>query len=127
MEEVKDVWSEVIALKDKETRTKGAINTLTKSELEVIIGTAVITGANDNFLKQIFYDLGKTRYRLFDWIAMLLDGRYKGYGCNESSKIATQIFSHYFLKAEGNVDRFLAYLTFKDYLRNDEYKRIIVR
>ena len=127
MEEVKDAWLEVMALKKKETRTQGVANTLTKGELETIIDTAVITGANDNFLKQIFYDLGKTRYRLFDWIAMLLDGRYKGYGCNESSKIATQIFSHYFLKAEGNVDRFLAYLTFKDYLRNDEYKRIIVR
>jgi hypothetical protein len=127
MEEVTDAWSEVMALKKKETRTRGVANTLTKGELETIIDTAIMAGANDDFSAQIYYDLGIARYRLFDWIAMLLDGRYKGYGCNENSKFATQIFSHYFLKAEGNVDQFIAYLAFKDYRRNDEYKRIIVK
>lgn len=46
----KDLWKKVMALKSKETRTKGVANTLTEDEISTIIATMEVLGASKYFI-----------------------------------------------------------------------------
>jgi hypothetical protein len=72
------LWNEVISKGRKQE--KGTINKLDKDELTTIIATAEAFGCNSAFISQIFWDLYTAKYKLYDWIGMLLTDRYKGYG-----------------------------------------------
>jgi hypothetical protein len=81
-DEIKDrLWKEVVRKGRKQER--GATNKLTGDELITIVATADAFGCNYNFIRQIVFDLGVAKYKLWDWIGMLLTDRYKGYGETE--------------------------------------------
>jgi len=72
------LWDAVM-LKGKK-QEKGITHNLTHDEVETIVATAMALGSHENFVKQAYWDLTVAKYKLFDWIAMLVQGRNKGYG-----------------------------------------------
>lgn len=97
-------WEKVMAMKTKDTRHKGVANTLTDDELNTILGTIDFFG--DNYQQDIF-DLKVARYRVFDWLAM----RVQGLGAPTS----TQVLVYSFLKSEVDIDKWIDDLRTTDY------------
>jgi hypothetical protein len=97
-------WDKVMACKKADTRHKGVANTLTDDEMETIIATIDFFG--DPYQQDIF-DLRIARYRVFDWLAMRVQGR----GAPESTKV----LAHSFLKVGGDIDKFVDDLRSSDY------------
>lgn len=97
-------WDKVMACKPADKRHKGVANTLTMDELNTIIATIDFFG--DNYQQDIF-DLKIARYRIFDWLAMRVQGR----GAPESTKV----LAYSFLKVAGDVDKFIDDLRVTDY------------
>jgi hypothetical protein len=78
-EDLKDkLWKEVVEKGRKQE--KGTINRLNEDELTTIVATADAFRCNPKFISQIAWDLSTAKYKLYDWIGMLLSDRYKGYG-----------------------------------------------
>jgi hypothetical protein len=78
-EDLKDkLWKEVMEKGRKQE--KGIANILNEDELTTIVATAEDFWCNPNFIRQIAWDLSTAKYKLYDWIGMLLSDRYKGYG-----------------------------------------------
>jgi hypothetical protein len=97
-------WDKVMAMKSKDTRHKGVANTLTNDELQPILGTIDFFG--DNYQQDIF-DLKIARYRVFDWLAMRVQGR--------GAPISTKVLVHSFLKVDGDIDKWIDDLRTTDY------------
>lgn len=95
-----------MAMKPKDTRHKGVANTLTDDELNTILGTIDFFG--DNYQQDIF-DLKVARYRIFDFLAMCVMGDRVG------SPDATKVLVHSFLKADGDIDKWIEDLQTTDY------------
>lgn len=106
-------WEKVMAAKSKDKRHKGVANTLTDDELNTIIGTIDFFG--DNYQQDIF-DLKLARYRVFDWLAMRVQGR----GAPESTKV----LAYSFLKVDGDIDKWIDDLRVTDYDIDNSWKSI---
>jgi len=101
-------------------------NNLVDDEIRTIIATMEFFGVSELFQQQCEHDLTVPRFRVFDWICMLLDGRCTGYpdGGEANNKLATKVIAHSFLKSEGDVDKFIADLRYSDYELDRSYERI---
>lgn len=99
-----ETWDKVMACKKADTRHKGVANTLTLDEIETIVATVDFFG--DDYRQDVF-DLKQARYRVFDWLAMRVQGR----GAPESTKV----LAYSFLKVEGDIDKFIDDLRSTDY------------
>lgn len=119
-----EAWKQVMKLKNKETRTRDIRNTLKPDEINTIIATMDFFGAHDNFLRQTISDLTMARFRVFDWIAMCLDGRCTGYGDDTLNIEATKVIAHSFLKSEADIDKWIEDLRITDYQIDQSYTRI---
>lgn len=106
-------WDKVMACKKADTRHKGVANTLTNDEIETIIATIDFFG--DEYRQDIF-DLKAARYRVFDWLAMRVQGR----GAPESTKV----LAYSFLKVGGDIDKFIQDLRETDYDIVDEWREV---
>lgn len=82
------------------------MNNLTEDEITTVIATVDYFGGST---KQVYFDLTVARYRVFDALAMCVMGD-RWY-----SKPATQVLVYAFLKAEGDVDKWIADLRSTDY------------
>ena len=65
-------WQAVMSKKKNDDRHKGVANTLTDDELETIIATIDFFGGD---YRQDIFDLKVARHRVFDWLAMRVQGR----------------------------------------------------
>lgn len=74
----KEAWEKVMEHGRKLER--GTIHQLSDTDLLSIFGTADFWDVNDKFLKQVVFDLESPKYKIYDWLAMLLNGRIRGYG-----------------------------------------------
>lgn len=124
MEQITNAWDRVMALKSKETRTNDIANTLKDDEIETMVATAEFFGCSDGFLGLMIFDLRTARYRLFDWIAMLLNGRHSN---QPNAMLITKVFAHSFLKVDGDVDKFILDLRESDYDVDNSYERIVLK
>ena len=97
-------WDKVMACKPADKRSKGVANNLTDDELETIVATIDFFG--DEY-RQDIWDLKAARYRVFDWLAMRVQGR----GAPESTKV----LAYAFLEAKGDIDQFITNLREHDY------------
>lgn len=124
-----DTWRAVMAHeKDDRRHVRGDVaNDLRDDEVETILATYDLFGCSPQMLRQIMSDLASAsylkacglwalapRYRVFDWLAMMVQtgdetlhkhGAYAG----------TQVMVHSFLKCGGDVDRFIEDLRVSDY------------
>jgi len=106
-------WDKVMAMKPKDTRHKGVANTLTDDEIQTIIGTVDFFG--DDYRQDVF-DLKVARYRVFDWLAMRVQGR----GAPESTKVLV----HSFLKVDGDIDKWVEDLRVTDYDIDESWREV---
>lgn len=114
-----ETWDKVMALKDAgRSEAKGSANQLSIEDLETIIGTIDFFGGN---YQMDIFDLRVARYRVFDWLAMRVQGRHSG---SEGDKEATKVLVHSFLKSEGVPSKFIDDLRSTDYDIDDSYKSI---
>ncbi|MFA5407041.1 MAG: hypothetical protein WC307_06815 [Candidatus Nanoarchaeia archaeon] len=120
----KDSWTEVMALRRKETRTKGCANTLRRDEVETILATMEFFGADDYLMRQAHLDLTLPRYRVFDWLAMCIDGRRTIGKGHPSNDLPIKVIAHSFLKAQGDIDKFITDLRETDYDLDQSYEAI---
>lgn len=98
-------WEQVMACKKADTRHKGIANNLRDDEIETIL--SLIDFFGDDYRLDIF-DLKTARYRVFDWLAMKVQGRRSG---DDSTKVL--VYS--FLKVNGDIDKFIEDLRVSDY------------
>jgi hypothetical protein len=110
-----NVWGQIIDLKSKDTRHKGVANNLTKDELDTILATLEFFGVDN--LNLVFFDLKGARYRVFDWLAMAVQGRIQ-------NKEAVKVLAYSFLKVEGDIDRWIQDLRETDYDVNHSYQKL---
>lgn len=110
---VESTWDKVMACKKADTRSKGVANNLTDDELEAIVGTIDFFG--DDY-RQDVWDLRTARYRVFDWLAMRVQGR----GAPESTKVL--VYS--FLKVKGDIDKWIEDLRVTDYDIDEAWRKL---
>lgn len=110
----KSIWEQVMALKTKDTRHQGVANTLTPDEIETIAATADFFGED---VRQIVWDLKVAKYRVFDWLAMAVHGRIE-------SESAKKVFAYSFIKANGDIDKWIDDLRVTDYEANTKWEAI---
>lgn len=127
-------WDKVMSFKKADKRNVGGANNLTTDEVETIIATIDFFGGK---ITQDLADLGSVevqrniagrvitpfapRYRVFDWLAMRVQGRHSG---NAQDINATKVLAHSFIKSKGDVDKFIQDLRETDYDVDDSYKNI---
>lgn len=114
-EEPQSTWDKVMAMKPKDTRHKGVANTLTDDELQTILATIDFFG--DSYQQDIF-DLKVARYRVFDWLAMRVQGR----GAPESTKV----LAYSFLKVDGDIDKWIDDLRVTDYDMDESWREVVL-
>lgn len=87
-----EAWSEVMRLGRK--REYGSTHNLSELEVRTIVATAEYFAGE--YYQQVIFDLTRAKYKIFDWLAMLIDGRDDG-NCH-----MTQVFTYAYLKADGH-------------------------
>lgn len=113
------VWSQVMALKKNDDRCKGVANTLTDDEIETVIATVDFFGGD---YRQDILDLRNFgRYRVFDWLAMRIQGRHSG---SVHDVNATKVLAHSFIKSNGVTSAFIQDLRETDYDMDESYKEL---
>lgn len=108
----KETWHKVMACKKADNRHQGVANTLTEDEIATICATFEFFGAELTTMQQIYYDLTAPRYRVFDWLAMMVMGRTDD---DTFSEAGTKVMVHSLLKCNGNIDQFINDLRVTDY------------
>lgn len=103
-------WERVMALKGAGvSEAKGFANTLSEDDRQTIYATIDFFGGS---YQQDIFDLKIAQYRVFDWLAMRIQGRHSG---SENDKVATQVLVYSFLKAGGVPSKFIDDLRVTDY------------
>lgn len=112
-------WDNVMALKDAgKAEAKGVANTLDDDDLNTICGLVDFFGGD---YRQDIFDLRTARYRVFDWLAMRVQGRHSG---SEADKEATKVLAYSFIKSGGVPSKFIEDLRITDYDIDHSYKEI---
>lgn len=115
-----DAWNQVMRLRARGAKeANGVANTLTRDDLNTILGTADFFGASEAEMAQIWSDLAFCRYRVFDWLAMAIHGRC---ACDT----AVKVFVYSFLKAEGVPSDFIRDLQTTDYDIDRSWESVIL-
>jgi hypothetical protein len=115
-----DAWKQVMALRAKgKAESNGVANTLTRDDINTILGTADFFGASEGDMALIYTDLAFCRYRLFDWLAMAINGRL-------SCDTAVKVFVYSFLKADGVPSAFVRDLQTTDYDIDTSWESVIL-
>lgn len=115
MKENSSTWDKVMALKPNDDRQKGGANTLTRDDMECILGTVDFFGGD---YRQDYFDLHPEarpfapKFRVFDWLAMRLHGRHSD---REAEKTVNKVLAHSFIKTNGVVSEFIKDLQTTDY------------
>lgn len=110
-----ETWDKVMAMKPKDTRHEGVANTLTRDELETILGTVDYFGGS---IKQTWSDLKIIRYRVFDFLGMCVMGN------RIDSEDAVKVLVYSFLKVDGDINKWIDDLRVTDYDMDDSWKEI---
>ena len=104
---------------DSITRNRDSpANDLKEDEVTTIVATLDFFLVNRNYLRQCMFDLnGLPRYRVFDWLAMQLFGRWEGYGENDEelkrAKMVIKKMIEIYLETK-NVHKFINELRVRD-------------
>lgn len=93
-------------------------NILNREQVNTILATLSFFDVNNKFLAQCNFDLSTAKYRIFDWLAMCIYGRWSGYGETEEElkthKTLILKFSEIYLKCNGDSIKFVNELATRD-------------
>lgn len=106
-----DYWQAV--MKAGRKHNKGITHKIDRNGVQAIVGTLDFFGASQTYLQQTMFDLTRAKYKIYDWLAMGLNGRCDDN--NTQNKQALRVIVHSFLKAEGNEHKFIEDLQQTDY------------
>jgi hypothetical protein len=109
-------WEKVMAMESKDKRHSGLANNLTIDELQCVLGTIDFFGGRwqaDSF------DLQVPKYRVFDWLAMRVQGRG-----GPSEQESTKVLVYSFLKVDGDIDKWLNDLQTTDYDIDEKWREL---
>ena len=110
----KSTWDRIMSHKKDDTRHRGVANTLNRDEIETLLATIDFFGGN---VKLAMFDLNGARYRIFDWLAMGVNGRI-------GSDTASKVLAYSFLKSNGDINTFIDDLRISDYQVMTEWENI---
>lgn len=118
------IWSTIMNLQEAgKNEAIGVANTLDLDDIETIIATIDYFGGE---YKQDIFDLKIAKYRVFDWLAMRVNGRRSGEDASsyEGDKLATRVLAHSFIKSGGVPSKFIQDLRETDYDIDTSYESI---
>lgn len=122
---MESIWTQVMKLKSASAKEESkGVNMLTDDELEAILGTIDFFGGDYH---QDYFDLAANakpfapRYRVFDWLAMRVQGRHSG---SEAETTVTKVLVHSFIKAGGVPSKFIQDLRETDYDMDHSWESI---
>jgi len=104
-EKRKDLHETVMKLGQE--RETGTTHELSEDQLRTVLATADFF-TQDGYTDQVKFDLVNARYKIYDWIAMLLDGR------DDGNERLTQVMASAYIRAT-DVEGFIQNLRRKDY------------
>ncbi len=120
------VWREVIRL--GRLQEKKECNELDQDDITTILATIDFFGASNIWMKQTYFDLSKKakpispRFKVFDWLAMCIDGRNDDDRKQNEAGLKVLVYS--FLKVKGNVKKFIEDLRLTDYQVNTKWEEV---
>jgi len=115
-----DLWEKILETgKEKE---KGITNKLTGDGLEAILATMMQFNASEIWLQQTYWDLKTAKYKVYDWLAMCVMSRNDD--DRERNNIPLKILVNSYLKAEGDVEKFIEDLRYSDYDEDESWQKI---
>jgi hypothetical protein len=79
-------------------KEKGIVNKLTKEDVGVITGAMKSLDADDGWINQTKRDLLVSRYKVYDWLGMYLQGK---------GDSAARLMTHAYINSFGNVRKFI--------------------
>lgn len=85
----------------------GVTHNLNMNDVETIVATA--NWFAEDYTQQVVFDLWRAKYKIYDWLAMLLDGRDDGHCA------MTQVFTYAYLKANGHPKEMVRILRREDF------------
>jgi hypothetical protein len=119
MQNTKSTWEQVMALKSNGSKeARGVANTLSDDDLNTICATIDFFGGD---YRLDVLDLKHIRYRVFDWLAMRIQGRHSG---SAQDKLATKVLAYSFIKSDGIPSKFIEDLRVTDYEIDTSYNTI---
>jgi hypothetical protein len=110
---------ELLEIGKNEHYVNGCANILKALDVNTIIATLEYFSCDSRFLQQCHFDLSfPCKYRVFDWLAMCISGRWAGYGENKDElnihkKLITK-FAEIYLECNGNSLEFVNVLRTRD-------------
>ncbi len=114
-----DTWHKVMSFKEAgKSEAEGLANILDDDDLNTICGTIDFFGGD---YRQDIWDLRTAKYRVFDWLAMRVQGRHSG---SEADKEATKVLVYSFIKSGGVPSKFIQDLRETDYDIDKSYNDI---
>ncbi len=117
--EQKTTWQQVMDLKEAGvSEAQGVANMLDENDRQSIYGTIDYFGGS--YQLDIF-DLKMAKYRVFDWLAMRVQGRHSG---SEGDIEATKVLAYSFIKSGGVPSKFIEDLQTTDYDIDTSWKSI---
>lgn len=119
MQKTKSTWEQVMSLRSKGAKeSRGVANTLSDDDLNTICATIDFFGGD---YRQDIFDLKTIRYRVFDWLAMRVQGRHSG---SSQDKLVTKVLAYSFIKSDGVPSKFIEDLRVTDYDIDTSYNTI---
>ena len=109
-----NVWEQVMELGKKDKRHVDVANNLTDDEIETVMATLDYFQGSSS---AVMFDLKVARYRVFDWLAMAVQGRIE-------NEVAVKVLAYSFLKVEGDIDRWIQDLRETDYDIDESYSKL---
>ena len=111
-----ETWKKIMSLKTKETRVCDKIcNSLDDCEVETILAILEFFNANERLIQDTLFMLkGMGRFRVFDWLATEIDTLNRG-DSEKENIIPLKVISYAYIKANGDIDKFIQDLRETDY------------
>ena len=81
---------------------KGIVNKLTEKDINIITETMRSLNADDEWINQTKRDLLISRYKVYDWLGMYLNGAF--------DDSAARIMAQTYINSSGNIRRFIHHL-----------------
>ncbi|MEI6079600.1 MAG: hypothetical protein WCQ53_03055 [bacterium] len=115
------LWNEIME-KGKRMAPRGCANSLDVDDVETIVATMDFFNATTQFIRQTYYDLTRARFRVFDWLAMVVMSRNDD--DRDQNEASSKVLVHAFRSAGYDERKFIENLREHDYQVEEEWESI---
>jgi len=115
------LWNEIME-KGKPMAPRGCANSLDGDDMETVIATMDFFNATLQFQRQAYFDLIRAKFRVFDWLAMVIMGRNDD--DRAQNEMASKVLVYAFRSAGFDEKKFIENLREHDYQVEEEWESI---